>query len=318
LPGHRGVEFKKINGDGVLRLTDTIARNIRIDVSDTHGNISQLNFLLQHNDSLPTNSYDYYNREKLAPNRENVLDKGAFKVSMPETCLYDSVPVVYSNTHYTGYNAITEGYQFGSPSYPVHNTFTVSIKTKGEGPEEAKGKLVLLVDEGKKRTVKKATIENGRVIAQAGSFGNFQAFIDYSPPSVNSPGNGDTINLSASSRIIFTPTDNYGVQGFKGLLFSCASDSTGYHCSDDSLSEKKWLRFTNDKSRTWIYRFDENMPYGVHKLLVKVEDIVGNTTTREWWVKRFPYTPPPPKKKTAKKSVKKANEKAKKAVKKKK
>ncbi|HEX7844542.1 MAG TPA: M23 family peptidase, partial [Chitinophagaceae bacterium] len=69
----------------------------------------------------------------------------------------------------------------------------------------------------------------------------------------------------------------------------------------------QWLRFTNDKSRNWIYIFDERCPYGVYHLKVVVEDMVGNTTTKEWWFKRGPYTPPkkkaPVKKKTSKKKT---------------
>jgi len=61
--------------------------------------------------------------------------------------------------------------------------------------------------------------------------------------------------------------------------------------------------FTNDKGRNWIYKFDEQCPFGVHELKVRVEDIVGNVTEKTWWFKKYPYTPPPKKKKktTAKK-----------------
>jgi len=64
-----------------------------------------------------------------------------------------------------------------------------------------------------------------------------------------------------------------------------------------------WIRFTNDKGRSWIYRFDQRCPYGVHKLTVTVEDLVGNTTTKTWWIKRASYQPPV--KKSSKKPVKK-------------
>jgi hypothetical protein len=33
--------------------------------------------------------------------------------------------------------------------------------------------------------------------------------------------------------------------------------------------------FSNDKARSFIYSFDEQCPYGVHELKVRVEDIVG-------------------------------------------
>jgi hypothetical protein len=75
----------------------------------------------------------------------------------------------------------------------------------------------------------------------------------------------------------------------------------GYHCNEDALGEKRWLRFTNDKGRNWIYHFDENLPFGVYKLQAIVTDLVDNTTTRSWWIKRSKYTPPPPKKKITKK-----------------
>ena len=80
----------------------------------------------------------------------------------------------------------------------------------------------------------------------------------------------------------------------------------------------QWLRFTNDKSRNWIYSFDERCPYGVHELKVSVEDLVGNRTTKSWWFKRGPYTPPVKKKAVKKGSGKKKTVPAKKpAVKKK-
>jgi hypothetical protein len=65
----------------------------------------------------------------------------------------------------------------------------------------------------------------------------------------------------------------------------------------------RWLMFSNDKARSFIYSFDEQCPYGVHELKVRVEDIVGNVTEKTWWFKKYPYTPPPPKKKKKKPHV---------------
>jgi hypothetical protein len=134
--------------------------------------------------------------------------------------------------------------------------------------------------------------ESGWLAAEFGDFGYFQAYADIIPPSFNSLGSADTVNLSSASRIVFTPSDNFGIKSFKAEL------------------DGQWLRFTNDKSRSWIYIFDERCPYGVHKLNVTVEDIAGNITTRTWWFKKYPYTPPKkkPARKTGgkKKTVKKA------------
>jgi hypothetical protein len=71
----------------------------------------------------------------------------------------------------------------------------------------------------------------------------------------------------------------------------------------------QWLRFTNDKAAAWIFYFDERCPFGTHHLNVRIEDIAGNVTQKEWWFKRHHYTPPKTKpvhkKTTAHKVVKK-------------
>lgn len=315
LPGDFGGVYKEISSDGVVTLIDTLPHLISVYIKDAFGNAAHLDFIIRHNDSLAV--AEYINKDPVfIPSKENTIKKTAFEALLPEKCIYDTVPVLFAATAYGGYNSVSDAYSIGNSAYPVQDAITIRLKQNREITEEQKSKLVIVRTDRKERQVKKATWEKGWLIAKFADFGTYQAFIDLAPPAINSPGNGDTINLSPLSRIIFAPTDNYGVKGLNVFLSACSYDSTGYHCSDDSLSEKKWLRFTNDKGRNWIYWFDENFPFGVYKLQVIVEDIVGNTTTKEWWVKRFAYTPP--KKKTVKKSAKKTNEKAKKAVKKKK
>jgi hypothetical protein len=141
--------------------------------------------------------------------------------------------------------------------------------------------------------VRKAEWSNGWVTAEFNDFGNFQAFIDRVPPEINDPGKkgkGDTIDMSPQKTIILRPTDNFGtIKNFRAEL------------------DGKWEIFTNDKGGAWIYRFDESFPYGLHHLKVKVEDLVGNVTIKEWWFKKYPYTPP--KKKAVKKNSKKKKKK---------
>ena len=95
--------------------------------------------------------------------------------------------------------------------------------------------------------------------------GSYQAFIDNMPPNVNSV----AANLSKASRIVFTPTDNFNaIKSFRVEL------------------DGQWLRFTNDKGRSWIYTFDEKFPRGEHELKVIVEDEAGNVAEKVWNVKR--------------------------------
>lgn len=305
LPGHKGAEYKRIKNDGVIELADTSVHGISIDVKDTYGNTSQLNFFIQHDDSIATENF-FSMTPKLVPAKENSFKRGDFEINMPETCLYDSVPLIYGTTSYTG---LTEGHTFGNPFYPVHNTFTVKLKPIRPGQKFNEDKVVIVQSGGKRNSIKKATVKDEWLTAEFGSFGHFQGYLDYTPPTINSLGSGDTVNLSRASRIIFTPTDNFGIKNFRAEIYSCPSDTTGFLC--DSLpSEYKWLRFTNDKSRNWIYKFDERCPYGVYHMKVIVEDIVGNITVRDWWFKRKEYVPPPPKKKVVKKAAEKKKKEA--------
>ena len=42
----------------------------------------------------------------------------------------------------------------------------------------------------------------------------------------------------------------------------------------------KWLRFTNDKGRSFIYEFDEKCPKGAHSLEITAEDEAGNISRK--------------------------------------
>jgi len=313
LPGDKCTAYRQINGDGVLELTDSIQQAIRIEVKDVAGNVSQLNFFIQYDDSLAV-EYGHSSRTNVfAPNMVNMMDKPGFELYLPEGSLYDTVSPVYFVTAASLPYSFSDIHHAGDASVPLHEDAIVRLKLKRPVPAAGQDKLLILRSDRRGNSVRKAVWQEQWVSARFGGFGTFQIIADVTPPRVNDPGKGDTINLSAATRIIFSPADDYGIKSFRAALSSCTADILGYHCIEDSLSRSRWLRFTNDKSRNWIYRFDEQCPYGVHQLKVTIEDIAGNITVKEWWIKRFPYTPPPPKKKTGKKT----NEKAKKSVKKK-
>ncbi len=286
MPGERGAAYKKLNGDGVIILPDTSLYAIRIDVKDAAGNTSQLNFKVQYSDSIPRAIFRQEGAIYFAPAEKTILTKPDFEVHMATGSLYDTVKAYYfrNNSSETP-NAISALHQLNDASIPVHESFTVWIRPYDPIPDKLKEKVLLQRTYRNNKSVRKANWQGEWLTADFDDFGSFQAFIDTVPPSISDLNNEDTINLSASNRIVFTPTDNFGVvKNFRAEL------------------NGRWIRFTNDKTRNWIYEFDERCPYGVHELKVTAEDLVGNITTKVWLFKRNPYTPPPLKKKTIKKS----------------
>jgi len=274
LPGDNGPVYKQYNGDGIIHLTDTNVHRVRIEVSDAYANKVYLDFSIQYDENLSETSTHTVAHNHFAPGLVNVFEKNDFEIYFPEDCLYDSIPVLYYTNNKPSENAVSAEHAFNNPSIPVHNNFTVRIKPTQNIPINWQDKIILKREYGSRKNVRKATLENGFLTASFDEFGNFQAFVDLESPTIKGLGNGDTINLSAASRIVLYPSDNFAVKSFRAEL-------------DD-----QWLRFTNDKGRAYIYKFDERCPYGVHELKVTVEDIVGNTTTKTWWFKKYPYTPP--------------------------
>jgi hypothetical protein len=292
LPGEGGVAYHPYLSDGVIRLTDTLPHPIAIIVADPYGNQSVLRFQIKKTNpwlgpaanpaKLPGKEPTHY-----VPRNPVLIRKPDFQIDFPAMGLYDSLPIVYRRDLFPILpGAITARHQLNDPTIPVHLNFIVRLKPERVIPANLKNKVVVQSSFGAVKKVKKANWEGEWVSAEFDDFGYFQAFVDTISPQVTLAGKGDTINVSALSRLIFTPTDNFGtIKRFRAEL-------------NDS-----WIRFTNDKGRSWVYRFDQRCPYGVHKLTVTVEDLVGNTTTKTWWIKRAPYQPPV--KKSNKKTIKK-------------
>ncbi len=292
LPGEGGVAYHPYQSDGVIRLTDTLPHPIAIIVADPYGNQSVLRFQIKTTNpwlgpaanpaKLPGKEPTHF-----VPRNPVLIRKPDFQIDFPAMGLYDSLPIFYRRDLFPILpGAITARHQLNDPTIPVHLNFSVRLKPERAVPTELRNKVIMQRSYGSVRKVKTGNWEGEWVTAEFDDFGYFQAFVDTIPPQVTLAGKGDTINVSALSRLIFTPTDNFGaIKRFRAEL-------------NDS-----WIRFTNDKGRSWIYRFDQGCPYGVHKLTVTVEDLVGNTTTKTWWIKRAPYQPPV--KKSSKKPVKK-------------
>jgi hypothetical protein len=145
-------------------------------------------------------------------------------------------------------------YQLHDPSVPVHNYFPVSIRGNFQTADTSK--VVMKRFFGSKTDYTKAYNNAGWYTASFREFGNFQLMADNIPPVIS--------NISKSKwRIIFSIVDNTEeLKNFNALL------------------DGKWLRFSNDKGRTFIYTFDDHCPPGQHELRISVEDQVGNKSER--------------------------------------
>ena len=177
--------------------------------------------------------------------------------------------VLYSKNEIIPQHAISPVHLFLTEAIPAHDSVTVRILSERNLTAAERNRTIIQNISGTRKTVQKAKWGSDWVLAKFRQFGSFQAFIDDEPPSINSPGTGVIINLQKATRMVFTPKDNFNV------IKNFRAEVNG-----------KWLRFSNDKGKSWIYKFDEKFPLGEHQLKVMIEDEAGNVTTMMWSIKR--------------------------------
>ena len=108
--------------------------------------------------------------------------------------------------------------------------------------------------------VQKVQWQNNWASARFRDFGDFRLMRDTVPP-VITPSFSDWADLSRATRITFSVRDN--LQAVKNIRAEL---------------DGKWLRFSNDKYRAFIYQFDEKCLSGPHELKISAEDEAGNKT----------------------------------------
>ena len=264
LPGATEVAYDTYGGDGIIYLEDNEPHAVLIEVYDANKNVTRIPFRIQYDGSLtPTSNSN--TTEQFLPNQINVFERETFQVVTSEKTMYDAANVSFTQSNSAAANAVSPLYTFLSAAIPSHDSVTIRIKPTENIPDEWKNRIVIKSVAGSRTSLQKAVWQKGWLMAKFRQFGTYQAFIDNVPPTVNAV----PANLTRATRIVFTPTDNFNV------IKSFRVEVDG-----------QWLRFTNDKGRTWIYTFDDKFPRGEHQLKVRIEDEAGNVTEKTWNVTR--------------------------------
>lgn len=265
LPGYANSIYRPENADGVISLGDTSSHKMKIEVRDSDGNSSIIQFDIKKDSAftevMKNDSSSFFQPLEFHPGFINVFERENISFYLPENCLYDSLRFRYSEVvPNTGYTI----YQLHNVNVPLHAYFPVTIKASTAFP----GKMVMhRFANGRKDFVKAEPVRYGRedgwFRASFRDFGSFQLMVDTVPPKISPLGFKDKMNGSKLNSIRFVVTDNTEeIKSFTATL------------------DGNWLRFSNDKGRIFIYEFDEMCPAGEHELRIIAEDQVGNITEK--------------------------------------
>ncbi|HET7117158.1 MAG TPA: M23 family metallopeptidase, partial [Hanamia sp.] len=255
LPGYPQGVYKDINGDGVIRLTDSNVHQVKIVVKDANENTSILEFKIQKwfvTQNTNSNNFSKDQKEFL-PGFVNVFENENLQIYLPAATLYDSVAFSHSAKTSDNPDAYSLVHSVLSGLIPAQDYFTVRIKTDKPVPENIKDKILMKRTWKGKSEVVKAKREGDLYSAKFNAFGNFELIADDEPP-VISVDFHDGANISRYHTIVVIPKDNNDeIKNFRAEL------------------DGKWLMFSNDKGRKFIYHFDEKCPRGKHELKISVE-----------------------------------------------
>lgn len=255
--------YRKAKGDGAIDISDQQVHAVRIVVRDAYGNASTLDYSVQYNGELPA---PLVNAGKMFyPFMLDGFETEQCEFYIGERCLYDSVHIRHSRSANTHPQGVSDVHSIGAPTIPLQESFLVRIQPGRSLSAAMQQRTVMQWYAGTKNDVQKVEWKNGWASARYRDFGSFRLLTDDTPPVIVPSGFVDGANLSTASRIVFTVTDNLG---------KCRNVRT--------LLDGKWVRFTNDKGRYFIYKFDEQCPPGDHVLTISADDEAGNRVERSF------------------------------------
>ena len=198
------------------------------------------------------------------PGFVNIFESEDLQLILNAGAIYDSFAFVYSTKTVGLPASYSELYSVESGLVPVQSNFIIRIKSNKPVPPELRDRMLIKRSWGGKTEISKATADGEWFTARFRNFGNFELIADDQPPLITG-GFHENANLSKVSRIVFIPKDNNDeIENFRAEL------------------DGKWLMFTNDKGRLFIYKFDEMCGKGTHELKISVSDEAGNITEKTY------------------------------------
>jgi len=264
LPGNKMNIFTTTSTNGVIILSDTLKHSINIKVKDVAGNEASINFFIQLNTTFATDPYPS-NAQPLLPNQENFVNGNNVRASFTKDAFYDVVPFVLNESINTNKNNASAFVALHNYTVPVHDSFTVQLKTTLAANDPSRKKVVMQLISGTSKQVKKGEWNGDWMSAKFNKLGYVQLLVDNISPTITPVGWKNGAILSSAKRLVLKCKDDLGeIDSFRAEL------------------DGQWLMFAKRAGDNFIYTFDEHCSKGKHTLKVTVTDVAGNITTETY------------------------------------
>lgn len=260
LPGYNNGIYKEVSGDGVIDIGDGTVHNIKVNVKDANGNTTVIEFAVR---STGTSSPLASGAPLFRPGYMNVFEDKDLSFYLDENELYDSV---HFNITPLAAPVDRTVYKLHGGDVPAHTYYKIRMRNTAINPKHAVMKRWWNNKDDYTEAVPQG---NGWYESRFKAFGYIALYEDEVAPTITPVGFKDGMNAAKLNRIAFVIRDETDeLRNFRAEL------------------DGKWLRFSNDKGKTFIYKFDEHCPPGEHELKISVEDCAANKVEKVYRFKR--------------------------------
>jgi hypothetical protein len=267
LPGYLHSIYNTEKGNGVINLGDKKVHVVKILVGDAFGNEATLQFRIKYNGAVVKPGTD--TGKMFYPLMLDGLETSDCEFYIGEHCLYDSAHIQYRRSEVPNAQVVSATQTIGETYIPLQESFLIRIRPNRPVPDSMLQKVVMRWAGSGDNDVQKVEWQNGWATARFRNFGSFRLEVDTIAPQIIPIGFNEGSDLSKAADIKFVVRDNLGA--YKNVRPEL---------------DGKWLRFTNDKGRAFVYQFDEKCPPGPHELKISVSDEAGNRTVKTFHFNR--------------------------------
>lgn len=278
LPGNHAPIFTA-DRDGLIHLRDTLIHIIRIRVNDIQNNQAELTARIQYAPTPPDPGYEpvlfhttafssghSFSSGTVAclPGEESIIRGGSFMVRFGPEAFYDRLPFHWQELPDTDTRRASSLIYLHDPTVPVHDGFSVQVKTTLQKGAPLRARTVLQLISGDSQYIVKGSWQGNWMSGFFRRLGILRLLIDTVAPTLTPYQweEGQHFSQSVTGISVQCKDDLGPIAGFRGEI------------------DGHWVPFAQ-KGSMYTYMFDATCPPGAHKLMVTAMDVAGNKIRRE-------------------------------------
>lgn len=252
--------YPTLTNNGKIILSDENTHNIKIEVSDFHGNTSTLNFQLKKDMSKAYFSKeDYIYETILLQGQNNLFERENIRINFPENVLFDDVYFKFKENKIGDFSNL---FTVHDSKEPLANYIDISIKINNIDSTLLDKYLIAYKDYNNRTKYVGGEIENDFISGKTIAYGDYFVDVDTTAPKITAVNIYNNKNMSGQKMIQIKATDNFsGIEEYNAFV-------NGH-----------WVILAYDAKRAlFTYTIDENVLKGKNEITFVIKDDRDNAS----------------------------------------